>query len=188
MIATKYVSKRRHARKLFLSQAKLRVVPAVCPCPEQAGLFGLTHPEPPLKTCIHTRTHAHTHFCIMLSPCSRRNAVCVACFLSRRVQPIPRHAQSRPNIFDLEIRRPELLYKAVVEVDERVVLDKGGEGGWEEADGASGADSDGAVVVQGVTGEGVRVVKEPDLAAVRASLQGVLDQGITSLAVVFLHR
>eukprot|EP00903_Cladosiphon_okamuranus_P015215 g14063.t1 len=92
--------------------------------------------------------------------------------------------QSRPHIFDLEIRRPELLYKVVVEVNERVVLDKGGEGGW-EADG--GADCGGATVLLGVTGEGVRVVKEPDLTAVRASLQGVLDQGITSLAVVFLH-
>ena len=28
--------------------------------------------------------------------------------------------QSRPRIFDLEIKRPELLYAAVVEVDERV--------------------------------------------------------------------
>ncbi|CAM9536473.1 unnamed protein product [Pylaiella littoralis] len=114
--------------------------------------------------------------------------------------------QSRPNIFDLEIRRPELLYKAVVEVDERIVLDKNGEGGWEQAgaNGDTGASATAssatasapppapvapaaAAVVQGVTGEGVRVVKEPDLAAVRSSLQAVLDQGITSLAVVFLH-
>lgn len=111
--------------------------------------------------------------------------------------PVP--PQSRPNIFDLEIRRPELLYKAVVEVNERVVLDKGGEGGWEAAAAVADGDADttggaaaggagAAAVVQGVTGEGVRVVKEPDLAAVRVSLQAVLDQGITSLAVVFLHR
>ncbi|CAM9920053.1 unnamed protein product, partial [Ectocarpus fasciculatus] len=71
--------------------------------------------------------------------------------------------QSRPNIFDLEIRRPELLYKAVVEVDERVILDKNGEGGWEHPDSNTSdknADDAAAVVVQGVTGEGVRVVKE----------------------------
>lgn len=79
-------------------------------------------------------------------------------------------------------------------MDERVVLDKNGEGGWEQGDGsnADGTDesdnNDGAVVVRGVTGEGVRVVKHPDLAVVRSSLQAVLDQGITSLAVVFLHR
>ena len=76
-----------------------------------------------------------------------------------------------------------------MEVDERVVLDKGGEGGWEAGDGAdNGGPQAGAEVLQGVTGEGVRVVKEPDLATVRDSLQAVLDQGITSLAVVFLHR
>lgn len=79
-----------------------------------------------------------------------------------------------------------------MEVDERIVLDKNGEGGWEQTgnnDGSGAAmTAAAAAVVQGVTGEGVRVVKEPDLAAVRSSLQVVLDQGITSLAVVFMHR
>lgn len=114
-------------------------------------------------------------------------------------------SQSRPNIFDLEIRRPELLYKAVVEVDERVVLDKDGEGGWEpslpdtagESETAKGNESGvgekafpaaECAVLEGLTGEGVRVVKELDLSVVRSSLQTVLDQGITSLAVILLHR
>lgn len=74
-----------------------------------------------------------------------------------------------------------------MEVDERVVLDKNGEGGW-EVHGDKDAGAGGAAVLQGMTGEGVRVVKEPDLGAVRSSLQAVLDQGITSLAVVLLHR
>ncbi|CAM9615814.1 unnamed protein product, partial [Sphacelaria rigidula] len=78
-------------------------------------------------------------------------------------------SKSRPNIFDLEIRRPELLYKTVVEVCERRKM----------------LSSEGVVV--GLTGEGVRVVQEPDMVAVRSSLQGVLDQGITSLAIVLLH-
>ena len=33
--------------------------------------------------------------------------------------------QARPRIFDLEIRTPELLYEAVVECDEQVVLPLG---------------------------------------------------------------
>ncbi len=33
--------------------------------------------------------------------------------------------QSRPNIFDLEIRTPDMLYERVVEVDELVVLPLG---------------------------------------------------------------
>ena len=35
--------------------------------------------------------------------------------------------QSRPNIFDLEIKAPEVLYETVVEVDELVVLPLGDE-------------------------------------------------------------
>lgn len=33
--------------------------------------------------------------------------------------------QSRPDIFDLEIRKPDLLYEEVVEVDEEVILPLG---------------------------------------------------------------
>ena len=93
------------------------------------------------------------------------------------------------------------MYKRQVEVDERVVLDKADEGGWEPPEtttattdnGGSSSSSSKNVqasveVVQGLTGEGVRVVKEPDLVLVRESLQAVLDQGISSLAVVFMHR
>ena len=39
--------------------------------------------------------------------------------------------QSRPQIFDLEVRKPEVLYQEVVEVDERVVLVPDSEGGIE---------------------------------------------------------
>lgn len=39
--------------------------------------------------------------------------------------PPPAHAQSRPAIFDLEIRCPDVLYETVVECDEQVVLPLG---------------------------------------------------------------
>jgi N-methylhydantoinase A/oxoprolinase/acetone carboxylase beta subunit len=43
--------------------------------------------------------------------------------------------QSRRHIFDLVIARPELLYEEVIEVNERVVLVKEGEGeGLDDAD------------------------------------------------------
>jgi 5-oxoprolinase (ATP-hydrolysing) len=35
--------------------------------------------------------------------------------------------QSRPNIFDLEVRKPEVLYHDVAEIEERVVLVPEGE-------------------------------------------------------------
>ncbi len=39
--------------------------------------------------------------------------------------PARRPSQSRPNIFDLEIRTPDKLYDVVVEVEEQVVLPLG---------------------------------------------------------------
>lgn len=82
--------------------------------------------------------------------------------------------QARPDIFDLTIARPDRLYEAVVEVDERVrVL-----GGVDPADEQS---------VVGVTGERILVERPLNLEALRPRLQALLDENITSLAVVLMH-
>ena len=88
--------------------------------------------------------------------------------------------QSRPKIFDLNIRRPPPLYSTVVEVDERVTLvgytsdpkseehkvlfdgdgkvARGYRGkGW---DGEGEAEGPGEVV-QGISGEAVRILQKP---------------------------
>jgi 5-oxoprolinase (ATP-hydrolysing) len=88
--------------------------------------------------------------------------------------------QSRPKIFDLNIRRPPPLYSAVIEVDERVTLvgyssdpraeensvqfdddgnvKRGYRGpGW---DGESDAEGPGEIV-RGLSGEAVRILKRP---------------------------
>jgi 5-oxoprolinase (ATP-hydrolysing) len=88
--------------------------------------------------------------------------------------------QSRPKIFDLNIRRPPPLYSAVVEVDERVTLvgftsdpkaeenavqfDEHGKAtrgyrgeGW---DGVCDAEGPGEIV-RGLSGEAVRILKKP---------------------------
>ena len=88
--------------------------------------------------------------------------------------------QSRPKIFDLNIRRPPPLYSAVLEVDERVTLvgytsdpeaeknavqfDKRGGlirgyrgAGW---DGEGEAEGPGKIV-QGISGEAVRIMRTP---------------------------
>ena len=83
--------------------------------------------------------------------------------------------QDRPRIFDLEIRKPDLLYETVIEVDERLRIMKPGE-----------AESKGRVV-QGITGEKLEVLRSPDLKTLRPRLQEILNQGIKSLAVVFVH-
>lgn len=107
--------------------------------------------------------------------------------------------QSRPKIFELNIRRPGVLYSKVVEVDERVTLmgytsdprrveravkfsddgkvDKGYDGETHE---------DGEIV-RGLSGEAVRILKRVDEDAVRKQLQEVYNEGYRSLAIVFMH-
>jgi 5-oxoprolinase (ATP-hydrolysing) len=55
---------------------------------------------------------------------------------------------SRPNLFDLSVRKPGMLYESVLKVDERVLL-------------ADEYQIDGAAVVAGTTGEKVQVHKAP---------------------------
>ncbi len=84
--------------------------------------------------------------------------------------------QDRPRIFDLEIQKPALLYETVVEIDERIRILRPG-----EAENAAGP------AVAGINGERFELLEAPDLDAIRPQLQSVLDQGIRSLAVAFLH-
>nr|XP_008122897.1 PREDICTED: 5-oxoprolinase [Anolis carolinensis] len=84
--------------------------------------------------------------------------------------------QARPNIFDLAVSVPEVLYEAVVEVDERLVLHREGCPLFGSAQ-----------RVTGLTGETLVVERPLDLGALRGELQALLERGITSLAVVLLH-
>lgn len=86
--------------------------------------------------------------------------------------------QARPHIFDLTVSKPSNLYEEVVEVDERVelVLDK------------EGVDLDSSPsLVQGISGELVKVVKPLDEEALKPLLNALLQKGISCLAVVLLH-
>ncbi len=93
--------------------------------------------------------------------------------------------QSRPKIFDLEIRKLDLLYEKVIEVDERVRIFKDS---WdrklvsEDRDQVSGFD-----IVEGTTGEKFEVLAKPDLDTVHQQLAAVFKQGVRAVAVVFLH-
>ncbi|KAH9027284.1 5-oxoprolinase [Lactarius hengduanensis] len=114
--------------------------------------------------------------------------------------------QSRPRIFDLNIRRPSPLYSTVLEIDERVTLvgytsdpraeehkvlfdengavKRGYRGmGW---DGEGDAEGPGKVV-RGISGEAVRILKQPDEASVKKDLQKLYDDGYRSVAVVLAH-
>ncbi|KAJ9159725.1 hypothetical protein P3X46_025204 [Hevea brasiliensis] len=87
--------------------------------------------------------------------------------------------QARPNIFDLTVSKPSNLYEEIVEVDERVQLVLNEE--------LVDQNSFSASVVKGVSGELVRVVKPLDEKALKPLLEGLLEKGISCLAVVLLH-
>ncbi|HBL54753.1 MAG TPA: 5-oxoprolinase, partial [Deltaproteobacteria bacterium] len=86
--------------------------------------------------------------------------------------------QSRPKIFDLEIRKLDLLYEEVIEVDERVRIIKESE----KSDPDSGLE-----IAEGTTGEKFAVLAKPDLESVSKELEAVFEKGIRAVAVVFLH-
>ncbi|GFY81766.1 oxoprolinase 1 [Actinidia rufa] len=85
--------------------------------------------------------------------------------------------QARPHIFDLTVSKPSNLYEEVIEVDERVelVMDK------EEVIHSS------ASLVKGVSGELVWVVKPLNAETLKPLLKGLLEKGISCLAVVLMH-
>ncbi|XP_048862389.1 5-oxoprolinase isoform X2 [Brienomyrus brachyistius] len=86
--------------------------------------------------------------------------------------------QARPNLFDLEVSMPDVLYEEVIEVEERVVL---------KQEGGRVAGRELVKEVTGSTGEVLEVWREPDLQQVERDLLALLSRGITSLAVLLLH-
>lgn len=83
--------------------------------------------------------------------------------------------QDRPHIFDLEIKKPDLLYETVIEVDERLRILRPDEPAPDQP------------VVDGITGDRLVLLKALDPEALRPLLQKTYDQGIRSLAVVLMH-
>ncbi len=83
--------------------------------------------------------------------------------------------QARPDIFDLVIEKPGLLYDTVIEVDERIRPLR------------DSADAGNHELIRTVTGERFVRLRAPDLADVARRLADVFASGITSVAVVFMH-
>jgi 5-oxoprolinase (ATP-hydrolysing) len=99
--------------------------------------------------------------------------------------------QSRPKIFDLAIRKPDVLYEEVVEIDERVTLEDYAEDPERtitEADAQAGTkEAEGKDLVRGLSGETVRILKRAQDDNIRSRLQGIYDKGIRSIAVCLMH-
>ena len=94
--------------------------------------------------------------------------------------------QSRPKIFDLAIRKPEVLYEKVIEIDERVTLEDYAEDPERRVtnvDKTSNKDN----LVRGLSSEAVRILKRPAEDKVRSQLQDLHDKGFRSIAVCLVH-
>ena len=93
--------------------------------------------------------------------------------------------QSRPKIFDLAIKRPDVLYKDVMEIEERVTLEDYAED--PERGSTMVEEGKDENLVKGLSGEAVRILKRPDENVVRKQLEELFKNGIKSVAVCLVH-
>ncbi|KAK4692765.1 5-oxoprolinase (ATP-hydrolyzing), partial [Lecanoromycetidae sp. Uapishka_2] len=94
--------------------------------------------------------------------------------------------QSRPKIFDLAIRKPEVLYGDVIEVDERVTLEDYAEDPERHITKTEDSTAEEGLV-RGLSSEAVRILKTPSKDVVKAQLQKLYDDGYRSIAVCLVH-
>lgn len=90
--------------------------------------------------------------------------------------------QSRPDIFDLSVKKFDKLYETVVEIDERVTLEDYVEDPLKVVSQPNNKE-----LVSGVSGEVVRILKPVNVNEVKSMLQLLYDQGIRSIAVCLMH-
>lgn len=95
--------------------------------------------------------------------------------------------QSRPKLFDLNIQRPDVLYEAVVEVDERVTIEAYQQNPNPDPEALEAALQTDAQLTRGVSGEIIRVLDKLDEGKTTRDLQRLYDQGYRSLAVCLVH-
>ncbi|EXJ60174.1 5-oxoprolinase (ATP-hydrolysing) [Cladophialophora yegresii CBS 114405] len=97
--------------------------------------------------------------------------------------------QSRPKIFDLAIRRPDVLYQKVVEVDERVTLEDYAEDPERHQTKAEAKHEDfkNHDLVEGLSGEAVRILRRPEEGKIKEQLKQLYEEGFRSIAVCLMH-
>ncbi|KAL5338750.1 Hydantoinase B/oxoprolinase-domain-containing protein [Aspergillus crustosus] len=97
--------------------------------------------------------------------------------------------QSRPKLFDLNIKKPDMLYERVVEVGERVTVEGYQQSPTYNDDAAAiekavGSDLD---LVRGLNGQIIRVLKRLNKDQVRADLQQLYSDGFRNVCVCLTH-
>ncbi|KAJ5100380.1 hypothetical protein N7456_006432 [Penicillium angulare] len=97
--------------------------------------------------------------------------------------------QSRPKIFDLNIKKPDVLYEKVVEVAERVTIETYQQSPTYEDDVAATelvreSDPD---LIRGLNGQIIRVLKRIDKEKIQKDLQKLYDDGFRNICVCLAH-
>lgn len=92
--------------------------------------------------------------------------------------------QSRPKLFDLKVRKAQVLHETVIEVDERVTIEDY-DLNPQPLDRARELTD--PALVRTASGEIIRVLQTPDPEVVRKQLQDLLEEGYSSLAISFMH-
>lgn len=97
--------------------------------------------------------------------------------------------QSRPKIFDLAIKKPDVLYQQVIEIDERVTLEDYAEDPTRNTTKTESREEEtkDADIVRGLSSEAVRILRRPEEETIRKQLQELHDTGIKSIAVCLMH-
>lgn len=92
--------------------------------------------------------------------------------------------QSRPKLFDLNVRKPEALHDVVVEIDERVTIEDYDLNPYPMD---KKAELNGCNLVRTPSGDVIRVLQKPDLVKVEDQLRRLKEAGYSSLAISFMH-
>ncbi|KAJ3545497.1 hypothetical protein NM208_g2479 [Fusarium decemcellulare] len=92
--------------------------------------------------------------------------------------------QTRPKLFELGIKKPQLLYDEVIELSERVTV----EDFDENPDGVNNnVEEIPGVLVKAITGDMMRIIRPLDEAEVREKLSKAKKTGIDALAICLAH-
>lgn len=95
--------------------------------------------------------------------------------------------QSRPKLFALNIERPGVLFEDVVEVEERVTNEDYKQNPYPEPEKLAAALQSDPDLVEGVSGDVMRILTKLDEDKTRKDLQQLYDNGYRSIAVVLAH-
>ena len=94
--------------------------------------------------------------------------------------------QTRPKIFSLRVEKAKALHDNVIEVDERITIEDYDLNPFPLDKNSDTITSD-PQLVRTMSGEIIRILKDVNVDEVRAQLQGLLDEGYSSLAISLMH-